>query len=336
MDTKLIVSASPHLRSEETTQSLMANVIVALCPCVVASAIIFGARALLVTAVSVVACVAFEWLYCKLLKKANPISDLSAVVTGIILAMNVPVGMPIGQLIIGDLVAIIVVKQLFGGIGKNFVNPALAGRAALVASYAGTMSGAWADPQAGWVPLAGTADVVTAATPLAYMKTGDMAGLTSQYSVTDMFLGNIGGSLGEISALLLIVGGAYLIWRKVISWQTPAAYIATVAVLTFLFPKGGADNLQFMLYSIFGGGLMLGAFFMATDYTTSPVTKTGQLIFGLGCGLLTVFIRYFGSYPEGVCYSIMIMNLVVALIDKAVKPSRFGVVKSANKEAAAK
>ena len=336
MDTKLIVSASPHVRSEETTQSLMANVIVALCPCVVASAIIFGMRALLVTAVSVVACVAFEWLYCKLLKKTNPISDLSAVVTGIILAMNVPVGMPIGQLIIGDLVAIVIVKQLFGGIGKNFVNPALAGRAALVASYAGTMSGAWADPQAGWVPLAGTADVVTAATPLAYMKTGDMAGLTSQYSVTDMFLGNIGGSLGEISALLLIVGGAYLIWRKVISWQTPAAYIATVAVLTFLFPKGGADNLQFMLYSIFGGGLMLGAFFMATDYTTSPVTKTGQLIFGLGCGLLTVFIRYFGSYPEGVCYSIMIMNLVVALIDKAVKPSRFGVVKSANKEAAAK
>ena len=336
MDTKLIVSASPHLRSEETTAGLMANVIVALTPCVVASAIIFGLRALLVTAVSVVACVAFEWLYCKLMKKANPISDLSAVVTGIILAMNVPVGMPIGELLIGDFVAIIVVKQLFGGIGKNFVNPALAGRAALVASYAGTMSGAWADPQAGWVPLAGTADVVTAATPLAYMKTGDMAGLTSQYSVTDMFLGNIGGSLGEISALLLIVGGAYLIWRKVISWQTPAAYIATVAVLTFLFPKGGADNLQFMLYSIFGGGLMLGAFFMATDYTTSPVTKTGQLIFGLGCGLLTVFIRYFGSYPEGVCYSIMIMNLVVALIDKAVKPSRFGVVKSANKEAAAK
>ena len=336
MDTRLIVSASPHLRSEETTTSLMANVIVALTPCVVASAIIFGWRALLVTAVSVVACVAFEWLYCKLLKKPNPIGDLSAVVTGIILALNVPVGMPLGQLIVGDLVAIVVVKQLFGGIGKNFVNPALAGRAALVASYAGTMSGAWADPQAGWVPLAGTADVVTAATPLAYMKTGDMAGLTSQYSVTDMFLGNIGGSLGEISALLLIVGGAYLIWRKVISWQTPAAYIATVAVLTFLFPKGGADNLQFMLYSIFGGGLMLGAFFMATDYTTSPVTKTGQLIFGLGCGLLTVFIRYFGSYPEGVCYSIMIMNLVVALIDKAVKPSRFGVVKSANKEAAAK
>ena len=336
MDTRLIVSASPHLRSEETTTSLMANVIVALTPCVVASAIIFGWRALLVTAVSVVACVAFEWLYCKLLKKPNPIGDLSAVVTGIILALNVPVGMPLGQLIVGDLVAIVVVKQLFGGIGKNFVNPALAGRAALVASYAGTMSGAWADPQAGWVPLAGTADVVTAATPLAYMKTGDMAGLTSQYSVTDMFLGNIGGSLGEISVLMLLIGGLYLIWRKVISWQTPAASIATVAVLTFLFPKGGADNLQFMLYSIFGGGLMLGAFFMATDYTTSPVTKTGQLIYGIGCGLFTVFIRYFGSYNEGVCYSIMVMNCCTALIDKYTKPVRFGVVKSDKKEAAAK
>ena len=156
------------------------------------------------------------------------------------------------------------------------------------------------------------------------MKTGDMAGLTSQYSVTDMFLGNIGGSLGEISALLLIVGGAYLIWRKVISWQTPAAYIATVAVLTFLFPKGGADNLQFMLYSIFGGGLMLGAFFMATDYVTSPVTKKGEIIFGIGCGLLTVFIRYFGGYPEGVSYSILIMNTLVWAIDKKTHPRKFG------------
>ena len=166
------------------------------------------------------------------------------------------------------------------------------------------------------------------------MKTGDMAGLTSQYSVTDMFLGNIGGSLGEISALLLIVGGAYLIWRKVISWQTPAAYIATVAVLTFLFPKGGADNLQFMLYSIFGGGLMLGAFFMATDYATSPVTKPGQLIFGIGCGLITCFIRRFGSYPEGVCYSILIMNCTTWLLDKYIRPTIYGAVKKEKKEAA--
>ena len=333
---KLIASSSPHIRSKDNTRSIMLDVIIALLPALVMSIYVFGVRALTMVLVSVAACVFWEWAYRKLLKKPQSIGDLSAVVTGILLAFVCPPTTPVWMLIIGSFFSIVVVKQLYGGIGCNFLNPALAGRAALVASYAGTMSGAWADPQAGWVPLAGTADVVTAATPLAYMKTGDMAGLTSQYSVTDMFLGNIGGSLGEISALLLIVGGAYLIWRKVISWQTPAAYIATVAVLTFLFPKGGADNLQFMLYSIFGGGLMLGAFFMATDYTTSPVTKTGQLIFGLGCGLLTVFIRYFGSYPEGVCYSIMIMNLVVALIDKAVKPSRFGVVKSANKEAAAK
>ena len=333
---KLIASSSPHIRSNENTRSIMLDVIIAMLPALVWAIYNFGFKALISVAVSVVACLFWEWLYRKLLKKPQSIGDLSAVVTGMLLAFVCPPELPWWTLVIGAFFSIVVVKQLYGGIGCNFVNPALAGRAALVASYAGTMSGAWADPQAGWVPLAGTADVVTAATPLAYMKTGDMAGLTSQYSVTDMFLGNIGGSLGEISALLLIVGGAYLIWRKVISWQTPAAYIATVAVLTFLFPKGGADNLQFMLYSIFGGGLMLGAFFMATDYTTSPVTKTGQLIFGLGCGLLTVFIRYFGSYPEGVCYSIMIMNLVVALIDKAVKPSRFGVVKSANKEAAAK
>ena len=332
---KLIATSSPHIRAAENTRSIMLDVIIAMMPALVWAIVKFGFRALILTAVSVIGCIVFEWGYRKIMKKPQSMNDLSAVVTGILLAFVCPVNMPYWMILVGDFFAIVVVKQLFGGIGKNFINPALAGRAALVASYAGTMSGAWADPKAGWVPLVGTADVVTAATPLAYMKTGDMAGLTSQYSVADMFLGNIGGSLGEVSALLLIVGGLYLIWRKVINWQTPVAYIATVAVLTLVFPKGGADNVQFMLYSIFGGGLMLGAFFMATDYTTSPVTKTGQLIFGIGCGLLTVFIRYFGSYPEGVCYSIMIMNLVVALIDKAVKPSRFGVVKSAEKKEAA-
>ena len=332
---KLIATSSPHIRAAENTRSIMLDVIIAMMPALVWAIVKFGFRALILTAVSVIGCIVFEWGYRKIMKKPQSVDDLSAVVTGILLAFVCPVNMPYWMILVGDFFAIVVVKQLFGGIGKNFINPALAGRAALVASYAGTMSGAWADPKAGWVPLVGTADVVTAATPLAYMKTGDMAGLTSQYSVADMFLGNIGGSLGEVSALLLIVGGLYLIWRKVINWQTPVAYIATVAVLTLVFPKGGADNVQFMLYSIFGGGLMLGAFFMATDYTTSPVTKTGQLIFGIGCGLLTVFIRYFGSYPEGVCYSIMIMNLVVALIDKAVKPSRFGVVKSAEKKEAA-
>ena len=211
------------------------------------------------------------------------------------------------------------------------MNPALAGRAFLLGSYAGVMT-TWVDPAQSKAPLfGGVADAVTTATPLAIMKSGDMAGLTSTYSVADMFLGHIPGSTGEISALMLLIGGLYLIVRKVINWHTPVSYIATVAVLTFLFPKYGS-GVDWMLYSLFGGGLMLGAFFMATDYATSPVTKKGQVIFGIGCGLFTVFIRYFGSYNEGVCYSIMVMNLCVALIDKYTKPTRFGVVKSDKKE----
>ena len=333
---KLIATSSPHIRAAENTRSIMLDVIIAMMPALIWAIVKFGFRALLLTAVSAAGCVFFEWGYRKIMKKPQSVNDLSAVVTGILLAFVCPVNMPYWMILVGDFFAIVVVKQLFGGIGKNFVNPALAGRAALVASYAGTMSGAWADPQAGWVPLAGTADVVTAATPLAYMKTGDMEGLLANYSIRDMFIGNIGGSLGEISVLMLLIGGLYLLWRKVINWHTPVAYILTVAVLTFLFPKAGASNLEWMLYSISGGGLFLGAFFMATDYATSPVTKKGQLIFGIGCGLFTVFIRYFGSYNEGVCYSIMVMNLCVALIDKKTRPARFGVVKSDKKEAAAK
>jgi electron transport complex protein RnfD len=285
---------------------------------------------------SVVGCVFWEWLYRKVMKKPQAVGDLSAVVTGILLAFVCPVTTPHWMIVIGDFFAIVVVKQLFGGIGRNFVNPALAGRAALLASYASVMGSNWLDPAQGKAPIFGTADVVTGATPLAYMKTGDFAGLKEHYSVLDMFLGKTGGSMGEVCALLIIAGGVYLIARKVISWHIPVAYIGTVAVLTFLFPRGGAGNLEWMLYSIFGGGLMLGAFFMATDYATSPVTKKGQVIYGIGCGLFTVFIRYFGSYNEGVCYSIMVMNLCVALIDKWTKPARFGVVKSDKKEAAAK
>ena len=269
------------------------------------------------------------------MKKPQSIGDLSCVVTGMLLAFVCPVHMPYWMIIIGDFFAIVVVKQLFGGIGKNFLNPALAGRAVLLASYAGTMT-SWVDPAAGKAAIIGSnADVVTTATPLAIMKTGDFAELMATYGVDKMFIGQIPGSLGEVSAVALLIGGAYLIWRKVINWQTPVAYIATVAVLTFLFPKQGT-GLEWMLYSVFGGGLFLGAFFMATDYATSPVTKKGQLIFGIGCGLFTVLIRYFGSYNEGVCYSIMVMNLLVALIDKYTKPTRFGVVKSDKKEAAAK
>ena len=332
---KLIATSNPHIRSNETTRSIMLDVIIAMLPALVWAVICFGVKALTLTAVSVIGCMFWEWLYRRLMKKPQSVGDLSAVVTGMLLAFVCPVTTPYWMIIIGGFFSIVVVKQLFGGIGKNFVNPALAGRAFLLGSYAGVMT-TWIDATQNKAPLMGsTADIVTAATPLAYMKTGNMAGLTETYSVMDMFLGKTGGSLGEISAAMLILGGLYLIWRKVINWQTPVAYIATVAVLSFLFPKAGS-SLEWMLYSVFGGGLMLGAFFMATDYATSPVTKKGQLVFGIGCGLFTVLIRYFGSYNEGVCYSIMVMNLCVALIDKYTKPTRFGVVKSDKKEAAAK
>ena len=332
---KLIATSNPHIRSNETTRSIMLDVIIAMLPALAFAIFNFGLRALTLTAVSVVACIFWEWLYRKLMKKPQSIGDLSCVVTGMLLAFVCPVHMPYWMIIIGDFFAIVVVKQLFGGIGKNFLNPALAGRALLLASYAGTLT-SWVDPAAGKAAIIGSnADVVTTATPLAIMKTGDFAELMATYGVDKMFIGQIPGSLGEVSAVALLIGGAYLIWRKVINWQTPVAYIATVAVLTFLFPKQGT-GLEWMLYSVFGGGLFLGAFFMATDYATSPVTKKGQLIFGIGCGLFTVLIRYFGSYNEGVCYSIMVMNLLVALIDKYTKPTRFGVVKSDKKEAAAK
>ena len=332
---KLIATSNPHIRGSETTRSIMLDVIIAMLPALAFAIFNFGLRALTLTAVSVVGCIFWEWLYRKLMKKPQSIGDLSCVVTGMLLAFVCPVQMPYWMILIGDFFAIIVVKQLFGGIGKNFLNPALAGRAVLLASYAGTMT-SWVDPAAGKAPIIGSvADVVTTATPLAVMKTGDFAALTDTYNVGNMFIGQIPGSLGEVSALALLIGGAYLIWRKVINWQTPVSYIATVAVLTFLFPKQGS-GLEWILYSVFGGGLFLGAFFMATDYATSPVTKKGQLIFGIGCGLFTVLIRYFGSYNEGVCYSIMVMNCFTALIDKYTKPTRFGVVKSDKKEAAAK
>ena len=332
---KLIATSNPHIRSNETTQTIMRDVIVAMLPALVFACVRFGARALALTAVSVVACVFWEWLYRKLMKKHQTVGDLSAAVTGMLLAFVSPVTMPYWMAVVGAFFAIIIVKQLFGGIGKNFVNPALAGRAFLVGSYAGVMT-TWIDPAAGKAPLMGSvADIVTAATPMAYLKVGDMAGLAEKYEVMDLFIGNCGGSMGEVSALALLVGGAYLIYRKVIGWQIPVAYIGTVAVLSFLFPKTGS-GIEFMLYSVFGGGLFLGAIFMATDYVTSPVTKKGQLVFGIGCGLFTVLIRYFGSYNEGVCYSIMVMNLLVPLIEKYTKPTRFGVVKSDKKEAAAK
>lgn len=326
---KLRASSNPHIRNHEDTRSLMLDVIIALMPALAMSVFMFGIRPLVAAIVSMAGAVFFEWLYRKLLHKPQAIGDLSAALTGLLLAMTCSCLLPYWMLLVGDFFAIFVVKQLYGGIGKNFLNPALAGRAALLCCYAGGM-GKWA-AQGYKAPLilkGVNLDAVTGATPMALIKSGEFATLTAEHSVSDMFIGFTGGASGEVSALMLLIGGLYLIFRKVISWQTPVAYIGTVAVLTFLFPQGN-DAMQYMLYNVFGGGLFLGAFFMATDYVTSPVTKKGQLIFGLGCGLITVFIRYFGSYPEGVCYSILIMNCVTWIIDKNVKPTRFGVDKSA-------
>ena len=327
---KLIASSSPHIRSNENTRSIMLDVIIAMLPALVWAIYNFGFKALLSVVVSVVACLFWEWLYRKLLKKPQSIGDLSAVVTGMLLAFVCPPELPWWALIIGAFFSIVVVKQLYGGIGCNFLNPALAGRAILLASYATAMT-TWT------LPTSKVDTVVSTATPLQIMKEGTVekfAELTTNYSVGDMFIGRIGGSLGEVSALALLLGFAWLLIRKVISWHTPVAFIGTVAILTLISAPAGIDNVQYMLYNVFGGGLMLGAIFMATDYATSPVTKPGQLIFGIGCGLITCFIRRFGSYPEGVCYSILIMNCTTWLLDKYIRPTIYGAVKKEKKEAA--
>ena len=331
---KLIASSSPHIRSNEDTRSIMLDVIIALLPALAWSVYCFGWKALLLTAVSVVSCVFFEWAYRKVMKKSCMVGDLSAVVTGILLSFVCPVDLPWWVIIIGAFFSIVVVKQLYGGIGCNFLNPALAGRAILLASYATAMT-TWTLPSS----KKELADVISTATPLQIMKEGTVekfAELTTNYTVGDMFIGRIGGSLGEVSALALLLGGAWLLIRKVISWHTPVAFIGTVAILTLISAPAGMSAVDFMLYNVFGGGLMLGAIFMATDYATSPVTKLGQAIFGVGCGLITCFIRRFGSYPEGVCYSILIMNCTTWLLDKYIRPTIYGAIKKDKKEAAAK
>ena len=326
---ELTISSSPHVHSPVTTRTIMRDVLIALTPALIGSVCFFGFRALMVTLISCAACVFFEWAWCKLMKKDDKTYDMSALVTGVLLSFVCPVTIPYWCIILGDFFAIIIVKMLFGGIGKNIVNPALAGRAFMF-SWPVLMSN-WV--KVGFENAAGilsTADAVTAATPLASMHQGyidEAAG-----SVLDMFLGNVGGCIGETSALLLLIGGVYLVARKVISPRIPVAFMGTVAVLTFLFPMGN-DRLTWMAAQLFGGGLMLGAIFMATDYVTSPVTKLGQVIYGIGCGVLTVLIRYFGGYNEGVSYAILVMNCCVVLLDRIGRPIRYGAPK---KEAAKK
>ncbi len=311
---KLTVASSPHIRGNFRTNRIMLDVVLALLPALIVGVWVLGIRSLAVTALSVAVCVTAEYLYSAFTKTRNTVVDGSAVVTGLLLAMTLPASVPYWLVIVGGVFAIVFVKAMCGGLGQNIFNPALAARAFMLLIY-----------PAGMVRYEGL-DGVTAATPLHHMV---MPALPEE-SILDMFLGNCPGSIGEISALALLAGGAYLVYRKVISIRTPAAYLGTVAVLTLVFSKTG-DPISWMLYSLFGGGVMLGAIFMATDYATSPATPKGQVIFGIGCGLLTVLLRYYGLYPEGVTYAILIMNAFVWFIDRHTPMARFGTQKGEGK-----
>ncbi len=316
----LTVTSPPHLKNPETTGTIMLDVIIALIPASAWGVYVFGWRALAIILASIVSAVLFEALYQFFINVPVTVKDGSAVVTGLLLALCLPVGVPIWIPIIGSFFAIVVVKQLFGGIGKNVVNPAIAARVFLFLAWPNQMT-VYTRPYAK-LPLFGNisnVDAVASATPLEVLKNGKMP----ETSIFDTILGNVGGSIGEVSAVLLLAGGAYLLLRKTIKWHIPVAYIGTVALLSFIFPQA-QPTFSFVLYEVFGGGLLLGAFFMATDYVTSPVTRTGRLIYGVGCGIITVVIRYFGQYAEGVSFAIMIMNLFVWYLDMYTKPSRFG------------
>ena len=307
---KLTVACSPHIRGNFRTRRIMLDVMLALLPAMIVGIWLHGLRSLLVTAVAIVSCLGSEWLYSVVTKKRNTIVDGSACVTGMLLAMTLPATVPYWLVIVGSAFAIMFVKCLCGGLGQNVFNPALSARGFMMLIAPAYM-----------VRFEGL-DGVTAATPLHHMV---MPALPEE-TVLDMFLGNCPGSIGEVSALALLVGGAYLVYRKVISVRIPAAYLGTVAVLTLIFARTG-DPITWMLYSLFSGGVMLGAIFMATDYATSPVTRVGQIVYGIGCGALTVFFRYNGLFPEGVTYAILLMNAFVWLIDRYTAPRRFGVKK---------
>ncbi len=323
------VSSSPHIKDTKNVSTVMRDVIIALVPALIGSVIFFSLRALVIVAISVLSCVLFEYLYNLVFKKKQTISDLSAVVTGILLGFNMPVTIPVWLPIVGAAFAIVVVKMLYGGIGKNIVNPALSGRIFLFLSFSGMMTN-WVpadnalDHTAHSLSLFGNVDIVSSATPLSYLKNGS-ASILDEVPLFNTFIGSVGGCIGETSAVLLIIGGIYLLYKKVITWHIPVAYLGTVALITFIFPTiSDISRIQFMCYNLFSGGLMLGAIFMATDYATSPVTPLGRIIFGVGCGLLTLFIRYFGGYPEGVSFAILLMNFFVWFIDKHTIPTKFG------------
>jgi electron transport complex protein RnfD len=306
MERLLAVSSSPHIHAQQDTKAIMAWVLAALAPAGLAGIYFFGFRAAAVMAVCVASCKISEYIWQRLAQQTVTVGDLSAAVTGLLLAYNLPPSIPFWMAAVGSVFAIVVVKQFFGGIGCNIVNPALAGRAFMVSSWPVSMT-SW------------TVDGVSGATPLAMIKEGSIADLPGIY---DVFIGNIGGCIGETSAAALLIGFAILLYKGIINWHIPVVYIGTVAALTAALGRPAGP-----LYEVITGGLFLGAIFMATDYTTSPMTKKGQVIFAFGCGLLTTLIRVFGGYPEGVSYSILIMNLTVPLIDKFARPRIFGEVK---------
>ena len=294
-----IVAASPHVTTKNTTAVIMRDVLIALCPALVAGCVVFGLRALLVTAVTTAACIFFEWGFEKLCDKPSTIADLSAAVTGVLLAMNLPVTIPLWQAVFGALVAIVAVKGLFGGIGKNFANPAITARIVMFLAFSKTMT-AWVFP-----------DAVSTATPLAMMANGE----TMDY--LKLFLGNYGGCIGETSTLALLIGFAYLLIRGVISWHTPVCFVGTVFVLSLILGQDAVGQ-------ILSGGLMLGAIFMATDYSTTPSTTWGRVLFGIGAGLLTVLIRFYGAYAEGVSFAILFMNILTPYLSKWTETKPFG------------
>lgn len=305
-----VVSGTPHVRSKESIQSIMRDVIIALVPATAAGIYYFGINALILIIAAIASAVAFEAICQKVMKKPVTVSDLSAVVTGLLLAMNLPAAAPVWVAIVGSAFAIIFGKQLFGGLGQNFINPALAGRAFLLASYPTEMT-TWSVPNGLEV-----ADAATYATPLAQLKAGYL-----DASLGELMLGQCGGTIGETCAIALIIGGVYLLYKHVISWKIPVIYIATVAIL---FAVIGRQGVRMPLQEIMAGGVMLGGIFMATDYASSPVTPKGQIIFAVGAGLITYLIRTFGGYPEGVSYSILIMNCAVPLIERFTEPTIFG------------
>ena len=312
------VRSSPFIHSDRKTRSLMLDVLIALIPVFGFAIYTFGLRVITITVISVASAVLCEYAFEKLMKRSVTVSDLSAVLTGVLIAFNMPVSVPLWIPAFGSAFAIIIVKQLFGGLGKNIVNPALAARVFLVLSFAGEMSNYTKPSHSGLFNL-GT-DAVSSATPLVALKSGTV----STASLFDMVLGVKAGCIGEVSVLLILLGGIYLLARRVITWHIPVTFIATVFILTAIFPKVEGISYLYSVQEIFSGGLFLGAFFMATDYVTSPVTSLGRIIFGIGCGALTVFIRYFSGFNEGVSFAILIMNLLVYYLDRFTKPVKFG------------